>query len=302
MLVAACAPIRAHPDDPEDTDATLTSLKPYFDGTKEKDYNDWPATDAAGRKQKRDEIVLSRVHAYDIEFSNFEDNLFEESNGLSTGSDLILLVLTGLTATTGGAGVKAALGAASAGIVGAQATINKDLFYQKTIPALLAQMEANRATAKLTIFQGLNQPDEQYSLGKADLDLYTLKQAGSIRTALTQITATAGDQKKAADDQITFLRSPEYLAELPIIKNIHDAASKLTPQQQLTLVKSMQPYLASRPQQIQQLVKGLDPTDARLNGNTTSAKDVINAWIEEEDMNAANQKQWSDAIAAAAQH
>jgi hypothetical protein len=60
----------------------------------------------------------------------------------------------------------------------------------------------------------------------------------------------------------------------------------------------MQVNLAGRPSPIQQLVKTLDPSDARLNGNVAEAKEVINAWIGEEDMTAANKKQWADAIAS----
>jgi hypothetical protein len=43
--------------------------------------------------------------------------------------------------------------------VGAQAAINRDLYYQRTLPALLAQMEANRAKVELTIMNGLAKSD-----------------------------------------------------------------------------------------------------------------------------------------------
>ena len=72
------------------------------------------------------------------------------------------LVLSGLGATTGGAATKAALAAASAGVIGAQGVISKDLYYQRTVPALLAQMEANRARATLVILQGIQKSESDY--------------------------------------------------------------------------------------------------------------------------------------------
>jgi len=62
----------------------------------------------------------------------------------------------------------------------------------------------------------------------------------------------------------------------------------------------MQTYLTTRPSQIQQLVKIIDPTNARLSGSALKAKEVINAWIGEEDMTATNKKEWTDAITSAA--
>jgi hypothetical protein len=58
----------------------------------------------------------------------------------------------------------------------------------------------------------------------------------------------------------------------------------------------MEPNLASRPPQMQQLVKTLDANDIRLSGNSAAARNVITAWIGEEDMTAANKKQWTDSI------
>ncbi|MFI5020045.1 MAG: hypothetical protein ACHQRJ_00125 [Alphaproteobacteria bacterium] len=294
--LAACAPIRGYPDDPEDTSATLTRLMPYFDGTEEAQYVALQ-NDATLRQQKRDEIVLARIRAYDIEFADFEEKLYLQGNSVSTGSDLLLLILAGLTATTGNAATKAALGAASAGVVGAQAAISKDLYYQKTIPALLEQMEANRTQAKLTIFKGLDQTDAQYPLTKAYLDLDALKAASSIPGAIAAITQQAGDAKTKAQGEIDIMRTPEYFQHLADIKDIQAQVAKLTPAQLLALAKAMQQYLPGEPSTIQALVKGIDPNGLRLSGNVDAAKYVLNAWLSNEIMNAVTKKQWSDAIA-----
>jgi hypothetical protein len=55
-LVFACAPIQGYPRDPENTDATLTALQPYFDGTEEKVY--LATSGDAARAQIRNEIIF----------------------------------------------------------------------------------------------------------------------------------------------------------------------------------------------------------------------------------------------------
>jgi hypothetical protein len=203
--ITSCSAIQGYPSDPNDSSAVLASLQPYFQPSEMDTYIQ--ETNSAQRQQLRDIIVLSQVRAYDIEFNNFEKSLYTSGNGISTGSDLVLLVLNGLGATLGGAATKAALAAASTGIIGAQTAISKDLYYQKTLPALLAQMEANRSAVELRIFTGLSQDDTKYSLLRAYLDLDALQQAGGIPQAITNITQQAANANDASQARIQELRS-----------------------------------------------------------------------------------------------
>src|SRR5258708_1086720 len=169
-VLASCAPIQGYPKDPEDTDATLAALTPYFNGAREGEY--FLLSDVGGaRTQMRNAIVLARMRGYDITFADFEKRLYGDGNGVTLGGDLVALVLTGLTATTGNAATKAALGAAATGVIGAKSAIDKDLYYQKTVPALLAQMEADRLKALAPITAGLLLPDAKYTLMQAYIDL-----------------------------------------------------------------------------------------------------------------------------------
>jgi predicted small secreted protein len=213
IVLSACSTIRGYPEDPEDTDATLKALAPYFAVNSEDKYNG--TTDATVKRQLRDDIVMHRMRAYQLEFDQFEKALNTYGNTITTGSDLVALTLSGLAATTGNASTKAALAAASGGIIGAQGDINKDLFFQKTMPALLAQMEANRAKAKLAIFAGLAQDDGKYSLARADEDLDTLKMAGSIPGAISTITQQAGNANDTAKSQLQELSNVKYGGALP---------------------------------------------------------------------------------------
>jgi len=210
--LTSCASTGGYPHDPE-TDANLQVLEVnYFAPNSECEckYNKLRlkysesklASDADLLKAMRDEIVLSRIHVYDIEFSRFQRLLAGSGNAVSVGGDLAVLTLSGLAAVTGGAAAKSALSAASGGIVGAQGSINKDLYYQKTIPAIISQMEANRAKVKLAIFEGLKLSDAEYSLQRAYVDLSELNDAGSIPSAISNITQASTEMKNKAQDEI----------------------------------------------------------------------------------------------------
>lgn len=204
MILAAaltgCVTVEGYPKDPQSTQ-TLSALQSrYFSATSEDRYVS-ASTDQ--RQAIRDEIVLGRMRTYDIEFSRFERALSANGGYLSLGGDLAGLVLGGLGATTGSTATKSALSAASGGIIGAQGVVNKDLFYQKTVPALIAQMQANRASVKLTIYKGLALPDSLYPLGRADMDLAELNDSGSLPNAISNVTQSAANQVTETNLQIS---------------------------------------------------------------------------------------------------
>ncbi|WP_404712415.1 hypothetical protein [Sphingomonas sp. MMS24-J13] len=155
----------------------------------------------------RNNIINGRMEVIEDDFDTLERALNASSNSLSIGSDLAVLALNGLAATTGGSATKAALAAASGGIVGAQGAVNKDLYFKSTLPALLARMEANRATVKARIAKGMTLPDAQYPLKVANGDLKELVRAGSIASSVNKISQEATTSKQASDDLIAATRS-----------------------------------------------------------------------------------------------
>jgi hypothetical protein len=295
LLAVGCAPIRGYPDDPENTQVTLNRLQPYFDGTMDVEYFRAPESQ---RTPLRDAIVYSRIRAYDIAFSDFERKLYGDANEVTLGSDLIALALAGLTATTGSASTKAALGAATAGVIGAKAAIDKDLYYQKTVPALLAQMEAARLNALLPITNGLRLPDAGYPLHRAYIDLQIYKEAGSIPAAINAINKDAGNAKQDAQDAV-YDRGPNDFIRLPDVEAVLAELKKLgTDQQFIAVARAMEPYLAGRPAAVRNTVKTI-VGGSLLKANGPRAKQALIAWIHEEDMSPLNRQQWLTAIASA---
>jgi hypothetical protein len=274
-------------------------LAPYFNGSKEADYVNTDPTNVVLRKQKRDVIILERIHAYNIEFADFERRLYGDGNEVSLGSDLVGLVLGGLIATTGNAATKSALGAASIGVSGANTAINKDLYYQKTIPALLAQMEADRLKALAPIAAGLKLSDADYPLMQAYIDLDAYKTAGSIPGAINAVNQSAGNAKDDAQAVITLQRA-SAVDQLKGIQTVQAQLKSLTTDAQyLALARAMQVYLSSRSPALQQVINQLDPKALRLSASAKKARQIMNIWIENDDVSTSNQQQWLTAIAVA---
>lgn len=155
------------------------------------------------RRLLRNQIISGRMNAYESSYSDFKRRLNGDANILNLGADLSVLGLAGAAATTGSIATATALAAASAGIIGARGAINADLYFQRTLPALLAQMDANRARAKVPIVAGLRQSNAAYPLAIALVDLDALRDAGGIPTAIAGLTEQAEAGKTAAELELS---------------------------------------------------------------------------------------------------
>jgi hypothetical protein len=209
--LAACAAVQGFQNSPEPSSSAEARRAKYYGETADDAYY---AAPAAQREAIRDELVYGKMQVLEDDFLDFEKSLNSAGNYVSVGSDLAVLLLSGVAATTGGTTTKSALAAASAGIVGARAVVNKDLYYQKTLPALISQMQANREKARLVIIQNLKQPDSVYPLNSAEIDLKKLEEAGSLLNAVNDISQQATSQKNETQSLIqmyqttTFVKTP----------------------------------------------------------------------------------------------
>lgn len=296
FALTGCASIDGFPDDVIKPSDDLAQMQVYFAPTVLNAYDTQSGENA--RRAYRDEVVYARLHAYDVQYHVFLRALSREAGSTSITADFLALTLNGVGATVGSAGTKAALAAASGGVIGAQGDINKELFYSKALPAIVAQMEAERTQVRAIIEKGLDLPDAEYSLPKAIVDLDLYQTAGSLPGALNGIVQDAGTKTDASQKAISETRDHSFTLALPKAVAIGDQISALTDAQALALAKIMEPNLKSRSQFIQDFVGGNDPGGKRLTDGAT-AKTILKQWSLM-DRDAAFQKQWSDALAAIA--
>jgi hypothetical protein len=92
--------------------------------------------------------------------------------------------------------------------------VDKNAFYEKTLPALLAKMEALRKQQLAVIRHGLALAPEDYPLIQALADVDTYYNAGTIPGAILEITGDAGATSKAADIEIKGIYQKDSTGDL----------------------------------------------------------------------------------------
>jgi hypothetical protein len=196
------------PKKPWDTANELKSLTEYLAGDVVSHYNG-KAT-LAEKTAYRDAVIYGRLRAIDITYFQFVTSMAKERNLQAVGTDAGVLGLTGTAALMTPASTKSILAAISGGIVGIKGSIDKNLFYDKTMPVLLTQMEALRKQRLATILQGINTSADKYSLTQAMIDLEDYFQAGTIPNALVAINAASGASSERASNEIKELKVSNF--------------------------------------------------------------------------------------------
>jgi hypothetical protein len=179
--------------------------------------------------------------------------------------------------------------------VGAKTAISADLFYQRTLPALIAQMDANRASVKAVLLTGLAKSDAQYPLPRALVDLQQLSDAGSMIGAVGSITESAAIQKEAAEGNLAVTRTAEYKATLLTRQNLVAEIKALTDPQAEALAGKMEPLIQSDAN-LQKLLSAFD--QQALMSNPTQAREALDIAIVEGQGDPETLKNWAAAIEA----
>jgi hypothetical protein len=297
LLHSGCSTVTGYPKSSQDDDTEISANAPYFaeNVRSNEDAQDDAKRGGLTKQQYRDAVVYGRINVIDVRYFQFQRALTGTNNGFLSGADLTVLALNGLGATTGAASVKAALAAASAGVVGAKATVNTDLFYQKTLPALITQMNAGRQKQLATIKTGLTKSIDEYPLGEALNDVQNYYVAGTLPSAVEQVTSQAGASLTESGKTLTELRNTSFVSSAPKQTDLLDRILKLTPAQALAVEKLMKPKLAERTPGLQQALKAQFPgLDAIGDGET--AEKLLKAWIVLDDRTTAYQQEWSAAL------
>lgn len=154
-------------------------------------------TDQDIKKAKRNVVVLKFMLAVDERYDNFTANLSRELRGSNLGFDLGVLALTGIGSVVSNAAPELSAGATALG--GARASINKELYLERTLPAILVVMDANRLRIRTSIQQHMRLAAAEYSLDEAMLEVREYERAGNLNRAITDLTSQASVAFAAAE-------------------------------------------------------------------------------------------------------
>jgi hypothetical protein len=217
MLLSGCASIEGYPNRLEYAAQYIAEVGPYAAPDAVLRYN--ATTDLTSATLLRNNIVTARIFSIDANFHQFVRDLTTQQNLSSVGIDWAAIGLASAGAVVGSSQTKAILAAISAGLLGAKASVDKDVFYNKTIPALITLMEGQRKIVLAQIYVGLRKGAADYTLYQALADLDSYYNAGTINGALVGLTVTAGASSQAGSDQIAAVLSSNF--------SVDDSSQKL---------------------------------------------------------------------------
>lgn len=198
-LVSACSSLSGTPHRSEDLQAELAGLKPYFAADVLSQYNQKTGDE---KLSYRNEVVMARLRAVDLYYYMFINELSEDHKNLNIGTDTSVMLLGAMGAVSTVSGTQAIYSSAAALVTGAKASVDKNVFYESTLQALVGQMNANRKQVQAQIYTGLSANVSDYPLLNALIDIEAYFQAGTLLGAIAKINEAAGQQKGAAEAEI----------------------------------------------------------------------------------------------------
>lgn len=205
--LGGCQSLNGYPDPVVPPKEAMTQAQRYFGPAVEAQYDQ---AVGAERQQMRNRIVYAYINAADIRFDSFEQALSRDQKVLAVGGDAATLLLAGAATVAKSSRTKTRLAAWSTATLGIQGSIDRELFYNKTLPVLIAQMRAARRTSLANLYVGLSKPDDQYPLLLAKGDIRAYEDAGTLAGALAGIAQDTGVKGQAADTKIKSVVEATY--------------------------------------------------------------------------------------------
>ncbi len=194
FLLHGCASFQGSPD--WNAAKSLDQVDPLYQQYIDRYYR---ATTPQARQRIRNQFIEIRSGLIDRNYAIFKESVYTQRVGTSVGTDIATLFLNAAGAALPDAGVKTGTSALSAGIIGSKTSIDKNVYFDRTLPALLAQMDGRRSEIRGGILAGMATDVERYPLMQAASDLDAYFHAGTISGAISAATTQAATAKVAAD-------------------------------------------------------------------------------------------------------
>lgn len=241
------------PKPPFDLDKDIEALSARFNGTNTiTSYYDLTEDDE--RLHMRNRFISGRLALIDLNYLQYVRALTADKQMANIGAELANMSL-GLAGTlVGGVRAKTNLAAAATGLAGTKTTIDKEIYYEKSMDAIIKSMNAARKELAVGILTGLNTAnisDYPFEIAIVRLDEYYM--AGTIKGALSFITTQAVEKEKASDIKIGEIEVPVLTDTTPELNAIILRLSKNIYKEGVT------------PQQVSETLESLGENKANLN-------------------------------------
>ena len=168
-------------------------------------YEEYARSTGARRRELRDQIVLARMYAIDIFYSEYEARLTRERQNVGFFTTVASLALTGSATALSSNTTKTVLTAVATGLTGTKEAYDKEVLIEKTIAILQQQMRTRRKEVKVSILERLSLDTTAYPLELAFTDIEAYYRAGTITGALIDVAEETGArlaQARAIEERI----------------------------------------------------------------------------------------------------
>jgi len=189
-MLSGCVSLRGTPENALDSVAaeikeggkiysTRSEILEHYDNT----------TDVTKRKESRNRVLLLYMEAIDDNYDQYAARLFNEGIqfGLGFETAIIGLAATASLFESSADDLAKAISAAA----GIHAAVNKNLYFDRTLPALIATMDARRTKIETQLISKMKQPTSDYPIEGVLRDLRKYQQAGTLYRAITDLTGLA---------------------------------------------------------------------------------------------------------------
>lgn len=149
----------------------------------------------------RNKVMVLYMNAMDAQYALFRRKLNDQRKGTNLGLDLATLGLTGAVPLVVSK-TKDVLSALANGATSSRTAIDKELYFEQTLPALLATMDAERDDAKATLITNMKKSAADYPMAVAFTDLNSYEASASFERATEKLTASASADRKRADTKL----------------------------------------------------------------------------------------------------
>ena len=212
-------------------------------------------------EQARNEFIVGRITLVNLRYLKFIRSLTSERQLLDAATAISIMGLGLAGSMVPLAQTTKILAAVSAGVAGTKEVIDKNYYFEKTIPALVAQMNANRQIALAPLLAGSQKSLKDYPFATAVVDLNNYYSAGTFTGAIEAIQATASaTEQKQKKENAKLL--PATKEQITLAQNITKAIAQ-----------------ASDLAQIQKAIKILEPTATPANDLNRAKDQLLDMWI-----------------------
>jgi hypothetical protein len=145
----------------------------------------------------RNAILNDLMGMIDFNYHEFEDTLHSEKVLKNATADVVTMGLTAASTAVGGAEAKTILSAIATGVVGASASLDKNVFQNNTVEALELEMRSLRAQKEQDLIVGMADTDAHYPLQSGIRDVIAYYYAGSLTDAMLGLVERTGADAQA---------------------------------------------------------------------------------------------------------